>query len=107
MVRDHVHVDVHGHDHAPELDGRGFGKFRVATILKDGQTCCSSGSACNTHTCNTSPGNAERGDACSNCSECPNCSSHESVSSDAGSNHAVKVTLDPSRYLFIFISFCL
>jgi hypothetical protein len=36
MVRDHVYADVDGHDHAPKFDGCGFGKFRVATILKDG-----------------------------------------------------------------------
>jgi hypothetical protein len=66
MVRDHVHADLDGHDHAPEFDGCIFGKFRVAAILQDGQACGSGTPS--THGASASargagPGSTERGDA--------------------------------------------
>jgi hypothetical protein len=33
VVRRHVHVDVHGDDHASKYDGGVFRQFRVAAIL--------------------------------------------------------------------------
>jgi hypothetical protein len=81
MVRDHVHADVHGHDNAAELDGCGFGKFRVATILKDRQACGTRGSG----TSGANTGDSELVDACSNCS------GDDASSIGASPNDAVEV----------------
>ena len=81
MVRNHVHADVHGHDHAPEFDGCGFGKFGVATILKDVETPGSS----NTGT--GGAGNSELVDSCANCS-----GDDHAGSIGASSNDAVEIS---------------
>jgi hypothetical protein len=44
MVRHHVHAHIHGADYAPEFDCVSHRKFRVATILKDVQGACNTGS---------------------------------------------------------------
>ena len=88
MVRDHVYADVDGHDHAPELDGCGFGTLRAATIFKDAEAARSSDSG----TSGANTGNAELVGTCSNCS-----GDNDAGSIGASPNDAVEVARTAPR----------
>ena len=86
MVCNHVYADVHGHDHAPELDGSGFRKLGLATILKAGEASRSGNSgARDARTTDVGTCNTEFVGTCSKYSG-------DAASIGASSNNAVEVS---------------